>query len=150
MLVYSLIIGLALGALMLLVLGLSLTRYLVYVMRIPKPFLITGVAGIAFMAALAVTGLMFDVRLVLLFGVIGFLMRKFDFPPAPLILAMVLGFMIETSLRRSLIISNGDWSVFFTRPISGVILTVALLSFFYPIARDIVQGIWSRRAPKNS
>jgi putative tricarboxylic transport membrane protein len=90
------------------------------------------------------------VRLVLLFGVIGYLMRKFDFPPAPLILAMVLGFMIETSLRRALILSDGDWSIFFTRPISAVILTIALLSFFYPIVRDIVQGVRAGRASRGT
>lgn len=139
--VYSIFFGLAIAAVMLLVMGLLLTPYLALVMRIPKPFLITGVAGIAFMAAMAITGLMFDVRLVLFFGVLGYVMRRLDFPAAPLILAMVLGFMIETSLRRALILSNGEWSIFFSRPISAIILGAAILSVLYPIARDIRQSI---------
>lgn len=144
-LVYSLFFGLAIGAVVLLVLGLLLTPYLALVMRIPKPYLITGVTGIAFMAAMAITGLLFDVRLVLFFGVLGYVMRKLDFPPAPMILALVLGFMIETSLRRALIMSDGDWTVFFTRPISAVILCVALLSFFYPIIREVVSRQRAKR-----
>jgi putative tricarboxylic transport membrane protein len=137
-LVYSLFFGLAFGAFALLILGLALTPYLAMVMRIPKPLLLTGIIGIAFMAAFAITGLMFDVRLVLLFGVLGYIMRKFDFPPAPMILALVLGFMIETNLRRSLILSDGDWSFFFTRPISGTILAVTALSLLYPVIRAVL------------
>jgi putative tricarboxylic transport membrane protein len=144
-LVYSLFIGLAFGAIALLILGLLLTPYLALVVRIPKPYLLTGIAGVAFMAAMAITGLLFDVRLVLLFGILGYIMRKLDFPPAPMILALVLGFMIETNLRRSLILSDGDWSVFFTRPISAVILCVAILSFLYPMLRAIVTA---RRAAR--
>lgn len=145
-LVYSLFFGLAIGAVVLLILGLLLTPYLALVMRIPKPYLVTGVTGIAFMAAIAITGLLFDVRLVLLFGVLGYIMRKLDFPPAPMILALVLGFMIETSLRRALIMSDGDWSVFATRPIAATILAVAILSFLYPIIREIVSQFRNKRA----
>lgn len=138
-LVYSLFIGLAFGAIVLLILGLLLTPYLALVVRIPRPFLLTGIAGVSLMAAMAITGLLFDVRLVLLFGVLGYIMRKLDFPPAPMILALVLGFMIETNMRRALILSDGDWSIFVTRPISATILTVALLSFAYPIIRALRQ-----------
>jgi putative tricarboxylic transport membrane protein len=144
-LVYSLFFGLAFGAIALLILGLLLTPYLAMVMRIPKPYLITGVVGLAFMAAMAITGLLFDVRLVLLFGVIGYIMRKYEFPAAPMILALVLGFMIETNLRRSLILSDGDWSIFFTRPISAAILGAAILSFLYPMLRALLRR---RASPK--
>jgi putative tricarboxylic transport membrane protein len=144
-LVYSLFFGLALGAVVLLILGLLLTPYLALVMRLPRAYLITGVTGIAFMAAMAITGLLFDVWLVLLFGILGYIMRKLEFPPAPMILALVLGFMIETSLRRSMILSDGDWSVFFTRPISGTILGLAILSFLYPVVRDVI-GRWKARS----
>lgn len=140
-LVYSLFFGMAMGALVLLILGLLLSPYLALVIRIPRPYLITSIAGIGFMAAIAITGMMFDVRLVLFFGILGYIMRQLDFPPAPMILALVLGFMIEASLRRSLIISDGDWSVFFTRPISATILSLAILSFLYPIVREIFRKV---------
>jgi putative tricarboxylic transport membrane protein len=145
-LVYSLFFGLALGAVALLIMGLALTPYLALVMRVPKPYLLTGIVGIAFMAAFAITGLLFDVRLVLMFGVLGYIMRKFDFPPAPMILALVLGFMIETNMRRSLILSDGDWLIFFSRPISAVILGITLLSLTYPIVRTIIARRKASRA----
>jgi putative tricarboxylic transport membrane protein len=110
-------------------------------MRLPRAYLVTGVTGIAFMAAMAITGLLFDVWLVLLFGIIGYIMRRLDFPPAPMILALVLGFMIETSLRRSMILSDGDWTIFFTRPISATILGLAILGFVYPVLRDVIKRL---------
>jgi putative tricarboxylic transport membrane protein len=73
-------------------------------------------------------------------------MSKFDFPPAPMILALVLGFMIETNMRRSLILSDGDWSIFVTRPIAAVILGLAILSFAYPMIRALVQRSRKRAA----
>lgn len=144
-LVYSLFFGLAIGSFVLLVVGLLLTPYLALVMRIPKPYLVTGIAGIAFMAAIAITGLMFDVRLVLLFGIVGYIMRKYDFPAAPMILALVLGFMIETTLRRSLIMSDGDWSIFWTRPIAATVLAAAILSFVYPVLREVMTRMKASR-----
>jgi len=63
----------------------------------------------------------------ILFGVVGYLMRKLGYEGAPLILAFVLGPMLENNLRQSLVISRGDFTVFFTRPISAVFLGVALL-----------------------
>ena len=143
-LIYSLFIGMAVAALTLLVLGLSLTRWLAHVMKIPKAFLVTGVTGIAFMAALTITGLMFDVYLLIFFGAMGYLLRRYEFPEAPLILAMVLGFMIETSLRRSMILSDGDWSIFFTRPISATILLISFASMGYPIWKAVASR--ARRA----
>ena len=58
-------------------------------------------------------------------GVIGYLLRKFDFDPAPLVLGLVIAPTFEMSLRQSLIMSNGAWSIFFSRPISGVLLAIA-------------------------
>ena len=140
-LTYSLFIGLALGGVFLLALGLILTPWLAMVMRIPSPYLGAAVMGIALMAGLTITGLMFDVYLMVAFGVLGYLMRKYGFPVAPLILAMVLGFMMETSMRRALIISEGDWSIFWTRPISGLILALAVLSLMSPLLRKAWKAL---------
>jgi putative tricarboxylic transport membrane protein len=139
-LVYSIFLGLLIGSVVLLVTGLLLTRWLALVVRMPQPLLLTAVAGMAFMAALSITGMVFDVRLLLVFAVIGYLMRRFDFPAAPLILAMVLGFMIETSMRRSLIISDGSWMIFFQRPISAILLILAIFSFVAPLVRQRRRG----------
>ena len=74
------------------------------------------------------------------FGVIGYLMRKMDYPPAPMVLALVLGPMVEMSLRQSLTISHGSMAIFFTRPISGTLSVIALLSLFAPLFRIL----WNR------
>ncbi|GHU19384.1 hypothetical protein FACS189475_06500 [Betaproteobacteria bacterium] len=79
------------------------------------------------MRNLLVNNNVFDMWILLLFGVIGCLMRKFAFEPGPLVLAFVLGPILETSFRQSLIISNGDPTIFVTRPISLFFLCVAAL-----------------------
>jgi putative tricarboxylic transport membrane protein len=70
-----------------------------------------------------------------IFGLLGYLMRKFDFEPAPLVLAMILGPQLEASLRRSLIFSHGDLLVFFRRPISATLLALAVVMLLSPLIR---------------
>ena len=76
---------------------------------------------------------MIDVWYMLLFGVVGYVFKKLDYPLAPLVLALVLGDMAENALRQSLIMSQGTLAIFFIRPISGVITTVAILFFLMPV-----------------
>jgi putative tricarboxylic transport membrane protein len=71
------------------------------------------------------------------FGVVGYFMRKFEFPTAPLVLALVLGPMAESNLRRGLIISAGDWSTFVTRPISLAFLAIGFFTLVMPFIRMI-------------
>ena len=71
--------------------------------------------------------------MMLIFGILGFLMKKFRYDGAPMILALVLGQKLETSLRRSLIMSHGDFSIFISRPISLGFLIVAVLLLVVPI-----------------
>lgn len=139
--VYSVFLGLLVGAVVLLVVGLLLTRWLALVVRIPRPLLMASVTGAAFMAALTLTGMVFDLRILLVCAVAGYVMRVLDFSPVPLILAMVLGFMIETSMRRSLILSDGSWAIFWQRPIAAVLLILAILSFTLPLVRGMRRGL---------
>jgi putative tricarboxylic transport membrane protein len=74
-----------------------------------------------------------DIFLVLGFGVVGYFMKKHKYPAAPLLLALVLGDLMEQALRRSLALSDGDWTVFFTRPISLVILVIAAIFLAIPL-----------------
>src|SRR3989441_12660232 len=85
---------------------------------------------------------MLDVWYMLIFGVIGYVFKKLDYPLAPLVLALVLGDMAENALRQSLIMSQGTLAIFFTRPISGVITAVAVFFFIMPIITP-----WGRRLP---
>jgi putative tricarboxylic transport membrane protein len=92
---------------------------------------------------------MHDVWLMLIFGVMGYLMRKLDYPLAPAVLAIVLGPIAEASMRQSLIMSHGSFAIFFTRPIAGTISVIALLLLVLPIikfVRGSLRGRVSRRS----
>jgi putative tricarboxylic transport membrane protein len=86
---------------------------------------------------------MHDVVLMLVFGVVGYLMRKLDYPMAPAVLAIVLGPLAEPALRQSLLISVGTFSIFFTRPFASVFMLIAaellLLPLMNPIGRLFVR-----------
>jgi putative tricarboxylic transport membrane protein len=83
----------------------------------------------------------FNVGVALLFGGIGFAMRIYGYPPAPLVLALVLGPMLEKALRQSMQMSLGSPDIFFTRPVSASILAFALVAVLYPV----IVSLWSRR-----
>jgi putative tricarboxylic transport membrane protein len=88
-----------------------------------------------------------DVFLMFSFGVVGYFMRKFEFPVAPLVLALVLGPMAESNFRRGLIISAGDWTTFFTRPISLVFLALGFATLIMPFIRMIRDHRKTREVP---
>ena len=85
--------------------------------------------------------------MVLVFGVIGFLFKKFGYPLAPLVVAIVLGDDTESSFRRSLILSRGSPAVFFTRPVSLVLLLMALALFLFPLVSPAMKKFRKRPSP---
>ncbi len=131
-LVWGLIASLYIGNLMLLVLNLPLIRLWVKLLEIPQPLLYTGIIVFATLGVWSLSNSVVDLVVMYLIGVLGFAMRRLDFPIAPAILGLVLGPRIEQELRRALAISQGDITTFFTRPISAAILLVALLALFAP------------------
>ncbi len=117
-----------LGNIMLLVLNLPLIGLWVKLLRVQYAVLFPLILFIALIGAYVINSSEMDLYLMLLFGVIGYLMRKFEYEPAPLVLAFVLSPILEDSLRQSLIISGGSMSIFVTRPIAaGFLLLAALL-----------------------
>jgi putative tricarboxylic transport membrane protein len=115
------------GNIMLLVLNLPLIGLWVKLLRVRYAVLFPLILFIALIGAYVINGSEMDLYLMLFFGVIGYLMRKFDYEPAPLILAFVLTNILEDSLRQSLIISGGSMSIFVTRPIAAGFLFVSLV-----------------------
>jgi putative tricarboxylic transport membrane protein len=99
--------------------GLTLTRLLVQVLRVPQHIIVPIIFVLCTIGSFAIAGRLFDVWVMLAFGVIGFVLRHFGYPMAPLVLGIVLGDLLEKNLRRALVLSDGDLSPFFTRPISG-------------------------------
>jgi putative tricarboxylic transport membrane protein len=77
----------------------------------------------------------------LIFGIVGYLMRKLDYPLAPAVLAIVLGPLAEPALRQSLLISSGEISIFFTRPFSGPIMVTAIILLLVPAVKPILRLI---------
>ena len=123
-LVWALIASMYIGNVMLLVLNLPMVGLWVKLLAIPKPQLY---AGILIFATLGVYGMRqssFDIFLLYAIGVMGFLMRRYDFPTAPVIIGMILGPLAEAQLRRALAISQGDPSIFFTHPLSASLLAL--------------------------
>lgn len=130
---WGVVASMYIGNLMLLVLNLPLIGIWVRVLKVPYKLLFPFILLFSIVGVYAVSGAIFDVYLMLVFGVFGYLMRKFGYEPAPLILAFVLGPMMENNLRKALILSQGDFSVFVSRPISLTCLVLAALLLLSPL-----------------
>jgi putative tricarboxylic transport membrane protein len=119
------------GNVMLLILNLPLIGLFTRITRVPWAILGPIIVLVCLVGAYGVNNNPIDILVMVVFGVIGWVMVKFGYDPAPLVLAFVLGSMMETSLRQSLILSHGSFLVFVTRPIAAVSLAVmvALLAF---------------------
>jgi putative tricarboxylic transport membrane protein len=122
-----------LGNVFLLVLNLPLVGFFVRALTLPRWFLIPGVAALAFVAVYAVNGSSFDLGLMTAFGVLGWLMRKFDFPLAPVVLGLVLGPLMEKNLRRAMALSGGDMGFLFDSPIAITLWGLAAASLVAPM-----------------
>ncbi|MDN3015381.1 tripartite tricarboxylate transporter permease [Paenibacillus sp. BSR1-1] len=129
---WGLIASMFIGNIMLLILNLPLVKVFAKIIQTPKQFLIPMIIAISIFGVYAVQVSMYDLLLLLTCGVLGYFLSKNDYPIAPLVLGLVLGPMVENNLRRALTISNGDYSVFFTRPISMVFLLITALWLIVP------------------
>jgi putative tricarboxylic transport membrane protein len=122
-----------LGNVMLLVLNLPLIGLWVKVLKIPYPILFPLILLFCLIGAYSLNGSIVEVIIMILFGIIGYLLKKFRYEAAPLVLAIVLGSMLEPALRRSLIMSNGSFTIFFTRPISLTLMVIAIIFLVFPL-----------------
>ncbi|MGH3384585.1 MAG: tripartite tricarboxylate transporter permease [Nocardioidaceae bacterium] len=143
-LVWALIASLYIGNLLLLVLNLPLIRLWVKVLQIPRPVLYAAILVFATLGVYSLSGNINDVLIAYVIGVIGFFMRQLDFPIAPAILGAILGPELEKQLRTALTISNGDPSVFVTRPLSAVILTLAVAALLLPYLPRLIARLRGR------
>ncbi|WP_103256698.1 tripartite tricarboxylate transporter permease [Tabrizicola aquatica] len=132
-LVWGLIASMFIGNIILLVLNLPLAPLFAAILRVPYVYLAPGILAVSLVGAYAATLDMGEVWKCILFGVLGWLMMKFDIPRAPLVLALVLASLMETSLRQSLLLSFGSPMIFVERPISAVLLVAVLIALFLPL-----------------
>jgi putative tricarboxylic transport membrane protein len=127
-----------LGNVLLLVLNLPLIGLWVKVLKVPYRILFPLIVLFCMIGAYSLNNRVFDVVVMVIFGLVGYLMRKFEYEGAPLLMAFILGGIMEQALRQSLLLSHGSFTIFFTRPISACAMTLALaliISNFIPFLR---------------
>jgi putative tricarboxylic transport membrane protein len=133
------------GNVLLLVLNLPLIGVWVKLLKVPYRILFPLILFCCVIGSYSINNSTFDVVVMILFGIMGYLFRKFGYEPAPLIMAFILGPMLENSLRQSLLISTGSFFVFVTRPISAVALGISLLvvlsSIFLRKPRQVIAKL---------
>jgi putative tricarboxylic transport membrane protein len=134
---WGLVASMYIGNFLLLVLNLPLVPLFAQILRLPYYILYPLIIGISVVGVYSVNNSLFDVWVMGLFGLLGYLMRKLDFPAAALILGMVLGDALERALRQSLMMSQGDITILVTRPISGVLLFIAATILCLPAIRKV-------------
>jgi putative tricarboxylic transport membrane protein len=138
-LVWGLIASMYVGNAILLVMNIFLIPVFVAMLRVPYSILMGFIIIFASIGAYSVNNSMFDVWMMVGFGLLGYAMKKLQYPIVPLILAMVLGSLMEKSLRQALVLSAGSFHVFYTRPITAAFLLVALLAYCSPLIRMALQ-----------
>jgi putative tricarboxylic transport membrane protein len=131
-LVWGLIASLYIGNVMLLVLNLPLVGLWVKILKIPTPLLYGGILVFATIGTYGISRSVIDLLLLYAMGVMGFFMRRYDFPTAPVIIGMILGPLAEQNFRQAMTISQGDMMTFLTKPISASLLALAVLALIGP------------------
>ncbi len=134
---WGLIVSMWIGNLMLVVLNLPLIGVWVRLLTIPYRLLYPSILLFATVGVYSMSNQPFDVMLAALFGILGYVFIKLECEPAPLILGFILGPLMEENLRRAMLLSRGDAGVFFTRPISGVLLGVAVVLLLITLAPTV-------------
>ena len=143
-LVWGLIASMYIGNILLLVLNLPLIGLWVKVLSIPKPLLYGGILVFATLGAYSLHQSVTDLVTLYVFGLLGFVMRRWGFPVAPVVIGLILGPLAESQFRKALAISQGDPSVFLTHPISAFLLALTTALIVVPW----IVRIWRRRKPR--
>ncbi len=138
-LVWALIASLYIGNVMLFVINLPLVRLWVKILDIPRELLYAGILVFGTLGVYSLSNSVVETLIVYAVGLLGFFMRKYDFPVAPVILGAILGPLMETQFRRALEISQGDFSVFVTRPLTLAILLLAAAAFLIPLGLKVLR-----------
>jgi putative tricarboxylic transport membrane protein len=136
------VVGITLVAtLCILFFGLVMVRPLLWVLRVPRAIIMPVVFVLCTLGAYAIASRVFDIWVMLCVGVICFVLRRQGYPVAPFVLGIVLGDIVDKSLRRGLVLSDGDLAPFFTRPIAGVLAAIAILTVLaqVPAVRRLVS-----------
>jgi putative tricarboxylic transport membrane protein len=141
--VYDIVAMMMLATIGILIYGLTLTKFLVQVLRVPTTIIVPMILVLCTIGTFALASRLFDIWVMVGFGVLGFLLRKYGYPMAPLVLGIVLGDLLEKNFRRGLVLSDGDLAPFVTRPISAVLATAIVL--IVVLRLPMVRRLFSRK-----
>jgi putative tricarboxylic transport membrane protein len=141
---WGVIASMYVGNIILLALNLPLIGIWVRLLKVPYVYLFSSILLFCLIGAYSIGNLISDVGIMIFFGILGFLMKKFDYEAAPLVLAYILGPLFEDNLRRSLNISGGNFLLFFSRPISFVFVFMGLLVLFLPFLSRVSKNLLKR------
>jgi putative tricarboxylic transport membrane protein len=147
---WGLIASMYVGNTLLLALNLPLIGIWVKLLKVPYPILFPLILVFCLIGTYSLNNNIMDVLIMILFAFVGYIMKKFDYEAAPLILALVLGPRLETALKQSLLLQNGDLTIFFTRPISAVFFIVAIALIITPLipqARKKIAAVPKEETP---
>jgi putative tricarboxylic transport membrane protein len=125
--VFQVVAMVAMAMLAMLIIGLLLTRPLLLVLAVPRALLMPLIFTLCTIGSFAIAGRVFDIQVMLAFGLVGFALREMNYPMAPLVLGIVLGDLLDKSFRRGMTLSDGDFMAFLSRPISAFLAIACLL-----------------------
>jgi putative tricarboxylic transport membrane protein len=134
--VYAVFASIFVGVVGMCIIGYFAAKYLVRVLELPEVIVSAYVVMCCILGAFAARNNITDVWLMVVFGVVGYLCERLRFPIAPMVLGVILGPIAETNFMTTMISFGNDWTVFFTRPISGTIMVISIATIFYPIWRQ--------------
>jgi len=142
---YGIVVSMYIGNFMLLILNLPLVGLFARVALVPVRFLMPVVIIFCVIGAFAVRNSIFDVLILIIFGILGYLFQRQGYESAPLVLGLILGPILENAIRQSMVMFDGDYTLFFARPISGVITGTAILVFLSPLFKIVFSYVRKRK-----
>jgi putative tricarboxylic transport membrane protein len=148
--VWSLVDALFLGNIFLFLINIYMVRVFVKVLDIPSKILYPIILVLAFIGAYIMNYAIIDFYILIIFGVIGLFMKLYDFPIAPLVLALIVGSQMEQNFRKSIVASDGSLDIFVGSPIAIVLLILTILSLIYPLIMNVRRKKWEAKTDEQS
>lgn len=146
--VWGLIASMYLGNVVGLIVVLTTVPLFASILRIPFSIIAPIIIVICAVGAYTVHNAFMDIAVMLVFGVLGYIFKKLSYPLAPLVLALVLGDMAEGSFRQAMLVSQGDLSIFWSNPLVGGIVTLAMVMLFWPLISFVIGKVWPGSSDK--
>lgn len=135
-LIYTIFVGFMAANVLMFIMGMGLMRGYVKVLSVPEYFVVPTILVLCVVGSFAINKSYFDVLVMFCFGLLGYILNKLEIPLSPIVLAFILGPMAEKNFRRALMLSKGDYGVFFSRPLTIILFAVAILSLMTPLMQN--------------